>query len=286
MPVSNKFPISAGFFARAAALFLAAFLLPASAGAQTAPQLIAPAAAGPEHFMYVGNSFFYFNNGMPFHVSMLAGATGETDARPLRGTMVTIGGSGFDWHDMEFYFRPNAIGYYAFDAGNNIVFNKRNRFFDAVIMMDCSQCPIHPQLSSVFTEYAAKNAAASRRHDAEPMLFMSWAYQDKPEMTAQLAEAYTRAGNDNKMLVIPAGLAFARVVRERPDLNLYLSDKRHPTLMGTYLAAATVYAAVTGRSPEANSYTAGLDAETARYLRTAAWKTTREYFAAGGIKAN
>jgi len=29
--------------------------------------------------------------------------------------MVTIGGSGFDWHDVESYFRPNAIGNYSFD---------------------------------------------------------------------------------------------------------------------------------------------------------------------------
>jgi hypothetical protein len=26
---------------------------------------------------------------------------------------------------------------------------------------------------------------------------MSWAYADKPGVTAELAEAYTRAGNDN-----------------------------------------------------------------------------------------
>jgi hypothetical protein len=31
-----------------------------------------------------------------------------------------------------------------------------------------------------------------RKHGARPVYFMSWAYQDKPEMTAQLAEAYTR----------------------------------------------------------------------------------------------
>jgi hypothetical protein len=106
---------------------------------------------------------------------------------------------------------------------------------------------------------------------------MSWAYADKPEMTQQLADAYTRAGNDNGALVIPAGLAFARSIRERPDLNLYVADKRHPSLAGTYLAAATTYAAIFGSSPEGNSYTAGLDAETARFLQTTAWLTVRDY---------
>jgi hypothetical protein len=192
--------------------------------------------------------------------------------------MVTIGGSGFDWHDLEVYLRPNAIGYYAIDKDNNIVFNKRSKFYDAVIMMDCSQCPIHPQLSAVFEEYARKNAKIARRHDVEPILFMSWAYKDKPEMTERLAEAYTRAGNANKMLVIPAGLSFARVVKERPDLELYQPDKRHPSLIGTYLAAATVYATLTGLSPETNAFSADIDPELAKALRAAAWSATRDYF--------
>jgi len=81
------------------------------------------------------------------------------------------------------------IGYYAIDKDNDIVFNKRSKFYDAVIMMDYRQCPIHPQLSAVIKEYARKNVEIARRHDVEPILFMSWAYKDKPEMTERLAEA-------------------------------------------------------------------------------------------------
>ena len=250
----------------------------AAAMAQTKPSVTRPASGAPTVSMYVGNSFFYYNNGLPSYVSNLAANMPGASKARMSGTMITIGGSGFDWHDMESYFRPNAVGYYTFDENNVIVFNKRNKFYDAVVMMDCSQCPIHPQLSPIFGEHAAKNAAIARKHEVEPILFMSWAYKDKPEMTAALAEAYTRAGNDNKELVIPAGLAFARVVKERPDLELYQPDKRHPTLIGTYLAAATVYAALNRASPEPSSFTAGIDAELARYLRAAAFKTTEDYY--------
>jgi hypothetical protein len=107
---------------------------------------------------------------------------------------------------------------------------------------------------------------------------MSWAYADKPEMTAQLAEAYTVAGNANNALVIPAGLAFARARAKQPELNLYQSDKRHPTLAGTYLAACVVFYALTGRSPVGNSYTAGIDPPTAQFLQTVAWETVRDYY--------
>jgi len=206
---------------RLAAAMLAA-VWTVSASAQTKPQVTAPTTPGLETFMYVGNSFFYYNNGMPAYVSNLAAGAPEADRKPNKGTMVTIGGSGFDWHDMESYFRPHGVGYYNFDANNNIVFNTRKKYYDAVVMMDCSQCPIHPQLAPIFVNYARKNAEIARKHGVEPMLFMSWAYQDHPEMTAQLAEAYTKAGNANHELVIPAGLAFARVFKERPDLARYL----------------------------------------------------------------
>ena len=107
---------------------------------------------------------------------------------------------------------------------------------------------------------------------------MSWAYADKPEMTAQLAEAYTVAGNANHALVIPAGLAFAKARQKQPELNLYQPDKRHPTLSGTYLAACTIFAALTGRSPIGNPYHAGLDEPTAKFLQEVAWETVQEYY--------
>jgi hypothetical protein len=108
---------------------------------------------------------------------------------------------------------------------------------------------------------------------------MTWAYKDKPEMTGELAEQYTIAGNDNDALVIPAGLAFAKAVAKRPDLELYQPDRRHPTLLGTYLAACTTYAAVYGKSPAGNTYTAGIDPATARFLQDTAEQAVREYFA-------
>ena len=199
-------------------------------------------------------------------------------ARHHRGTMLAIGGSGLNWHDVKSYFRPNAVGSYIFDDKNNIVFNTAKKKYEGAILMDCSQCPIHPTLAPIFVKYVKKDVATIRAHGAVPVLFMSWAYADHSDMTARLAEAYTREGNANNVMVIPAGLAFARVLKLRPDLKLHVADNRHPTLAGTYLAAATAYAALYGRSPEENSYTAGLDPELARFLRVEAWETVRDYF--------
>ena len=259
-----------------AALVLAACA--STAQAQTRPAVTGLGPDYPKVTIFIGNSFFYYNNGLPGHVTLLEKAADPEHGGDYGNTMVTIGGSGFDWHDVESYFRPNAIGSYRFDENNNIVFSKRDKLFDAAVMMDCSQCPIHPKLNSVFTEYAKKDADIVRSHGTRPIFFMSWAYADKPEMTAQLAEAYTVAGNANDALVIPAGLAFARARSMQPELNLYVPDKRHPSLAGTYLAACTTFAALTGRSPVGNSYHAGIDEPTAKFLQQVAWETVQAYY--------
>jgi hypothetical protein len=248
------------------------------AAAQTRPKLTDIGIDGPKSSIFIGNSFFYYNNSMHSHVLALSRAADPSNRTAYRSTSVTISGSGFDWHDTDSYFRPNAIGRYSFDDDNNIVFNKLDKLFDVAIMMDCSQCPIHPQLSSVFVEFARKGSEAARRNGAKPAFFMSWAYADRPEMTAQLAEAYTAAANANDAFVIPAGLAFARSVAQRPQVTLYARDKRHPSLEGTYLAAATVYAALYRQTPVGNAYTAGIDADTARFLQTIAWDTVEDYY--------
>jgi len=225
-------------------------------------------------FLWVGNSFFYYNNSMHGHVGNLARAA---DVKGYRGVSETISGSGLDWHDVASYLRPNGIGRYSFVGDNEIAFNPPGRQFDAVIMMDCSQCPIHPQLKSVFHETVKKDSEIVVAHGARPILFMSWAYKDKPEMTAQLAEQYTIAGNANQALVVPAGLAFAKALARNPKINLYDPDKRHPSPAGSYLGAATILAAVYNKSPVGNSYTAGLDAATASFLQQVAADTVKEY---------
>lgn len=251
-------------------------LTAAPSHAQLKPAVRDLGADAPTSALFIGNSFFYYNNSLHGHLGALLGAS--TPRRSMRMVSATISASGFGWHDVESYFRPNALSSYSFTADNKIVMNKFDRLFDVAIMMDCSQCPVHPTFAPQFHEYAKKHSDTVRKHGTKPVLFMSWAYQDAPEMTAQLAEAYTQAGNASNAMVIPAGLAFAKSVAQRPQLNLYAPDKRHPSMAGTYLSAVTVYAALLRQSPVGNPYTAGLDEATARHLQQVAWDTVQEYY--------
>ena len=57
--------------------------------------------------------------------------------------------------------------------------------------------------------------------------------------------------------IIDAGYAFENSIAEYPSINLYDTDERHPSLEGSYLAAATVYATIYGQSPENIGFTGG-----------------------------
>ena len=102
-------------------------------------------------------------------------------------------------------------------------------------------------------------------------------YRTKEDLFFHAFATFRAAGKANGAQVIPVGLAFARAIAMKPDLELYVADKRHPTLAGTYLAACTSYAALYGKSPVGLSYIAGLPADTARLLQTAAWETVQAF---------
>ena len=267
-----------GFNRWLAALSLCLGCLTGPATAQTRP-IVTDAGVQAKTFLFVGNSFYYYNNSMHSYFLNLLKAGQPANAKDYRATSATISGSGFNWHDMESYLKPGSgMASYSFVGDNEVVFNKFDKPYDMVIMNDCSQCPVHPKLSGMFYEYAKKHSDTVRKYKATPVLFMTWAYADKPEMTAQLADAYTKAGNENKALVIPAGLAFAKALAKKPDLVMYQKDKRHPSLAGTYLSAATIYSALYSKQAVAGPAVDGLPEETAAFLRSVAWETVREYY--------
>jgi hypothetical protein len=239
-----------------------------------------PLATEVKSLIWVGNSFFYYNNGIHGVVGRLLAERGGSGHR---STLVGIGGSGLNWHDVRSYLGPGGLASYSFVGDNEIRFNDtRARKFDAMLMMDCSQCPIHPQLGPLFHEFAARHSEAARSFGTHPALFMSWAYDDKPEMTGQLAAEYVKAGKANDALVVPAGLAFAASKASRPDIALTVADKRHPTVAGTYLAACTVAASLYKVNPVGSAFTAGLPADIAAHLQSVAWETAQAFHAREG----
>jgi len=231
----------------------------------------------PQRVLYVGNSFYYYNNSLHNQVRrLLAAALPKTESDRYSAYSITISGGHLRWHDVGAYLEAG-IGSSAFDDNNEIVESSVPYRFDTVMMMDCSRCPYDEATRSVFHEYAKRHSQTVREKGASPVFFMTWAYSDKPEMTEVLAREYLKAGRDNQAMVVPAGLAFQRALAGRSGLQLHAQDRRHPTQAGTYLAACTVLASLYRINPIGNRFQAGLPPELAAYLQQVAWETAEQF---------
>lgn len=231
-----------------------------------------PAAAAPKvthieapmHVLFVGNSFSYYNDSLHGHLRLLVEAADPSRAKDYVFKSMTISGA------------------YLADHAGGLPYVLESRPWDLVILQGQSTEPMasdHAK-SERFRATARGFDGLIRASGAKAAFFMTWAYRGKPAMTEALAEGYEAIGNELGDLVVPAGLAFQRAHQERPALVLHFKDGKHPSLAGTYLAACTFYAALYGKSPVGNSYTADLDPETAKYLQGIAWETVRSYYGA------
>jgi poly(3-hydroxybutyrate) depolymerase len=228
------------------------------AACASAPQLEEPEGP-PAKVLFVGNSFTYYNNGLQSHFRKLTWASGLLTRANSRARIMTISGGQLPEH---------AGGFENVLAGDD---------WDVVAMQGHSLGPISADTAEPFKEAARKFVRIARKRGTRPVFFMTWAYTDKPEMTAQLDKAYTDIGRELDVQVVPVGLAFAKATAERADIALRTNDTRHPSLAGTYLAACTFFAALYQQSPEGLDYDAGLDADTALYLQKVAWQTVQDY---------
>ena len=93
---------------------------------------------------------------------------------------------------------------------------------------------------------------------------------DTGSMARTVAAAYEAIAKETGYTNSPAGSAFLDVYVNHPEIELYDPDLTHPSAAGSYLAALCHYATLFGRSPIGVKYTAGIDAETALILQTAA----------------
>ena len=214
----------------------------------------------PTSILFVGNSFTFYNNAIYTHLRKLLVAEAPSNRERIFLKSMTISGALLSDH----------IG------GLRQLLLSRN--WDVVVLQGQSRELIDDDTAPGFKSTARVYSEAIRSRGAEPVLFMTWAYSDQPKMTAKLANQFRRLGKKLDVMVIPVGLAFEQALEKIPGLVLHDQDRRHPSLEGTYLAAAVFYAALYGKSPADLGYDAGLDVSLARQLRQVAWQTVLNYY--------
>lgn len=240
---------------------LSALFLAGTAFAQPAPKVttIEP----PKHVLLVGNSFYYYNRSLHNHLRDLVKEADAANEKTYTFRSLTVSGA--------------RLG----DITGALEEQLKSRKWDVVIVQGHSTEPMvtNAERYETFRAAARKSVQLIRDAGAKPGLFLTWAYQDRPEMLKPLAEGYVGTANELDAFVVPVGYAFERALKARPGLTLHYKDKSHPSVAGTYLAACTFYATLYRKSPVGNAYVADLDQETAAYLQGIAWETVKAFFA-------
>ncbi len=212
-------------------------------------------ASGPDRVLFIGNSYTYYNNSLHNHYREMVEEV---------------------FPDKQHHVRINTIsGGRLMEHGKGLGYMLASDDWDVVVLQGHSLGPI--QDFDNFRNAAIRHATSIRDDGARPVLFMTWARTGKPEMTAKLQAGYESVAREIDAEVSPVGLAFEAVTRLRPDIELRISDRSHPTLAGTYLAASVFFVRLHGVSIADVAYTAGLPDDTAAYLRRIAEQTVKDY---------
>lgn len=210
------------------------------------------AGASATRVYFVGNSLSYYND-LPGLLAEMA--RGEPAPIVFQARLTAGQNLQGHWHD-----------------GTAVAEIRRGRF-DFVVVQDYSTRPAVDADASV--ESFQRFDREIRRSGAQMVIFENWTRAGREGDAARLAETYRRVRESTGARRAPVGEAWERCRRDHPQIRL-LTDDRHPTPAGTYLAACVLFEVIYGRSaPEVTIPGAHLSADKQALLRRVATETTR-----------
>lgn len=243
---------------------LAVFLLVASLATSGACQE-GGSATGPVdslNVLFIGNSLTYVND-LPGTLQAIALTEGvavrvETVARPNYALIDHLTLSG----DAEAAIRRGGWDYVVLQQGPTTLPINRDSLILWTKMFD-------PIIRSV---------------GAVPALYMVWPPKGQPGGFEAVRLSFQIAAEAVNGVFLPAGAAWEDALLRDGALALYGPDNFHPSPMGTYLAAITIYGKLAGRDPRAlppyaivNGAPLNLPTATVRLLQEAAHQANLQY---------
>lgn len=220
------------------------------------PSTLAKPKKNSPRILFVGNSLT-FTNDLPKMVEQLCKKSGIN----ARVEQVTKG--------------AHTLNRFAFAAsGRPIDKQMRQQLMSQLKKKKWDYVVLQGQRHEAVTDVADMRKAVAalepliKKAGAQMVLYETWAPEkghfdyngfdriasNPDEYQSKIASTYYSLAEKYKCALSPAGIAFARGQEIYPDIELFSSDKLHPSAAGTYLSACTMYATLFGKSPEGISY--------------------------------
>ena len=199
----------------------------------------------PERFLYIGNSYLYYNDSLHNHVRRMLEEYYEKDIDRGNYKSVTISGSRLSDHNIEYYLDHKNI--------------RVDGPYELVIIQAGSGETDTKSERKIFFNEIDEMIKSIKRYNSEIALYMIHPLIEPnvaayPKMLDDVKSAYIKAGNKNNVLVFPVGIAFNEAYIQKPNIALHKADGSHPDMLGTYLAACVIFSSITHKSPKSLKY--------------------------------
>ena len=222
--------------------------------------------------LFIGNSYTYYND-MPTAIFM---EVATKNGYQLNVTAITKGGQ-----KLSQFADPEDE--YGAMVEKELTGTKK---YDYVILQEQSVRPASDNASD-FYDAVRSLSERIRAAGATPVLYATWGRKTghsvlsqygwtNESMTWKLAAAYQAIGDELGINVVHVGLAFYDVYTAQNDIELYDPDKTHPSYLGSYLAAVTLFADIFNVDPTLLEYKGTLTNDNAKVLCEAARKAAFE----------
>lgn len=217
--------------------------------------------------LYIGNSYTYYHD-LPRMVQSIAANVAYDFRMKISYRAYTPGGCTFKRH-LEQIEELNAI---------------KEGIWDFVVLQEQSVAPARPTDVVLKETYPYARQLDSLIHiynpKAQVIFYMTWGHKDGYQkiqkeypiinsyegMQNRLITSYLEMTYLNDAWCAPVGMVWKQVRAERPYCTLYWPDCSHPSVLGSYLAANTIFATIFQKHYQ-TTYTAGLDVELAEYIQ-------------------
>ena len=187
----------------------------------------------PENILFIGNSFtFYWN--LPLVVESMAN---ERDYN-FNITQSTASGSSLKDH----WFENDEL------KSKTLITTGR---YDRVVLQDHSLNPLQNLVESrrYFTDFIEWVKA----NNGKPYIYATWVYKsisnNNYDVVDPIQDALQPVADKTGAVMVPIDQAFSTLQKRHPNIPIFMSDNKHPSPVGTYLAACVYFRIFTGESP-------------------------------------
>lgn len=187
----------------------------------------APVSNTHTRVLFVGNSLTYYHD-LPRTFAAIAASAGDS----VHVTMAAA---------------PNLALIDHLNGGSNVMELLRKERWDFVVLQQGPTTePIGKDSLIIWTQLFAPHIRAA---GAVPVLFMVWPLHARWDRMPLVRDSYDAAARSVNGVFAPAGDAWTAAHKASSSVELYGDDDFHPTPTGTYLAALTIYGAISGKDP-------------------------------------